>query len=115
MAKKIIKYFQNNTEYILYIVKKGDSLYQIAKKYNIPIVSCISDDYYFDNEAVALEVEALEKSNADACYADTMGINAKETSKKFSKETVKSDDMGKHKNTPNYRHSPAKNQKKTKR
>lgn len=42
------------------------------------VVCLNSDDYYFDNEAVALEVEALEKSNADACYADTMGINAKD-------------------------------------
>lgn len=42
------------------------------------VVCLNSDDYYFDCEAVALEVEALEKSNADACYADTMGINAKD-------------------------------------
>ncbi len=70
---------------ITYYSQKDKGIYDalnrgILKAKGKYVVCLNSDDYYFSNKAVELEVTLLEKTKADACYADTMGINAKDDS-----------------------------------
>ncbi len=70
---------------ITYYSKKDKGIYDalnrgILKAKGKYVVCLNSDDYYFSTKAVELEVTLLEQTGADACYADTMGINAKDDS-----------------------------------
>lgn len=80
----ILKEYQQKGLITYYSQKdKGiyDALNQGILKAKGKYVVCLnSDDYYFNSKAVELEVEELEKTGADACYADTMGIDAKDDS-----------------------------------